>query len=376
MSERILILGGGFGGLTAAIELKRLCGDDAQVTVVDRDTDAYIGLAKLWVATGQRSTESCLRDRSAVSAHGVEFVRAGISAVDAGAREVVTTAGSFSADHLVIALGMEVDADGVPGIAEHGLNLYALTGASRIAEALADVRGRILVAVCATPFKCPPAPYEAAMMIRDVVSDRASVEVTTPEPRPMPVLPAEIGERVQTMLADRDIAFAPNAKLVEAAAGAARYEDGTERPFDLLVVIPPHRAVPVLAEAGLTEPPGLIPVDRHTLATGHDGVYAIGDCAKVLTLTENPVPRAGILAERQGLVVAQNIAAGIRGQEPSARFDGRGYCFIEVGEGKAVKAEGEFLADPHPVARMEAPSEEGLAEKLAFEAERLKAWFG
>ncbi|HYZ91585.1 MAG TPA: FAD-dependent oxidoreductase [Actinomycetota bacterium] len=377
MAEHVLILGGGFGGLTAGVELKNACGEDVRVTIVDREPDYHMGLTKLWVATGSRSAASCLHPRSGVERHGIDFVQASVRKIDIANRSVQTDDASLEYDRLVVALGLDVDASAVPGIAEHGLNLYSLQGAEQIAPALRESPRRILVTICSTPFKCPPAPYEASMMIRDVVGASAAIEVTSPEPRPFPILPPEAGERVVAMLAERDITYAPGAKIVEAEAGTARYEDGSERNFDVLIVVPPHRPAALLADTGLTDGSGLVVVDRETLRTQAPNVYALGDCAKVLSYTEMPIPRTGNLAERQASVVAKNIASEIRGDEPAARFDGRGYCWVETGGQKAMRAEGEFFGRPHPIGHFAvAPDEAGYRDKVAFEKERLAAWFG
>jgi sulfide:quinone oxidoreductase len=374
MTSKVLILGGGFGGITAAIELAEV----ADVTLIDRELDYYMGLAKLWVATGRRSARGCYRPRDRLKAHGVEFVQAEVQSIDAGDKSVTSSAGRHGYDHLVIALGLGVDPSVVPGLAENGLNLYSMEGAEAVARALPDATGDILIVVCAVPFKCPPAPYEAAMMINSSVDGRARIEVVTPEPRPMPILPPEAGERVIELLAERAIAFTPGHKMVSAEAGVVRFENGAERRFDLLVAVPPHRPPAFLAEIpGLTDASGLITVDRETLATDLPGIYAVGDVAKVLSYTDMPIPRAGVLAEAQARVVAANISALIGGEAPSARFDGRGYCFVEVGGGKALRADGEFLAKPGPLAHLSGqPSEGGLAQKAAFESDRLDAWFG
>jgi sulfide:quinone oxidoreductase len=355
--------------------------DLVDVTVIDREPDYYMGLAKLWVATGRRTAESCIRPRDRLASHGVEFVQAEVRGIDVDARTVDTSGGSVLYDHLIIALGLEVDPTLVPGLVEHALNLYTLAGAEQIGSSLPTVAGDVLIAVCAVPFKCPPAPYEAAMMLDESLRERgtaARIAVVTPEPRPMPILPPEAGERVIALLAERGIEFTPGKKIVGAEPGSARFEDGSERPFDVLIAVPPHRPPAFLADIPrLTDASGLVTVDRETLATAIPGVFAVGDVAKALSFTEMPIPRAGILAEGEAKVVAANIAAELRGETTDARFDGRGYCFIETGGGKALRAEGEFFAQPNPVASFpDGPSEQGFREKLAFEADRLEAWFG
>ncbi len=381
MSERIVVLGAGFGGITAALELARSAKELADVTVIDREPDYYMGLAKLWVAAGRRTPQDCMRPRDRLARHGIEFVLADVRGIDVDARTVDASTGSVEYDRLIIALGLEPDSSLVPGLEEHALNLYSMTGAEQIGRSLPTIAGDVLIAICAVPFKCPPAPYEAAMMIDDALREHgaaARITVTTPEPRPMPILPPEAGERVIALLAERGIEFVPQTKIVGAEPGVARFEDGTERRFDVLIAVPPHRAPAFLAEVpDLTDASGLVTVDRQTLATAHPGVYAVGDVAKALSFTDMPIPRAGILAEGEAKVVAANIAAELRGESPDARFDGKGYCFIETGGGMALRADGEFFAQPNPVANFpNGPSEQGLREKIAFEADRLKEWFG
>jgi sulfide:quinone oxidoreductase len=376
VTTRVVVLGAGFGGMTAAIELARSAADHAVVTLVDREPEYYMGLTKLWVATGRRTAESCRRPRTNLARHGIDVVQADVEGIDVTAKTVATSTGSVAYDRLIIALGLNVDPTAVPGLAEHGLNLYSMDGAERIASVLSSITGNILVAICAPPFKCPPAPYEAAMMLAEIV--RARVDVITPEPRPMPILPADVGARVVGLLTERGIGFSPEQKIVAVEPGVARLESGDERRFDLLVAIPPHKAPVFLAEVpGLTDASGLVVVDRETLTTQVPDVYAVGDVAKALSHTELPIPRAGILAEAEAKVVAANVASELRGETPAARFDGRGYCFIETGDGRALKADGDFYAQPAPAAVLPTePTKDGLQEKEQFEAERLTAWFG
>lgn len=384
MPSRVLILGGGFGGLTAATELVRLASDRASVTVVDHEPRFAMGLAKLWVATGTRRAEECMHARDRLARRGVGFLCEEVRAIDLAARQVHTGSRALPYDCLVIALGLEVVPETVPGLLEHGLNLYRMSGAEQVCQALSSFTGGdILLTVCATPFKCPPAPYEAAMLIDDFlrahkVRDKANLEIATVEPRPLPSLPAENGNAVLSMLQPKGIVFSPGHKLVRVEAGKAVFENGVEKRFDLLIAIPPHRSPSVLREtAGLTDASGLIPVDRTTLVTSHPGVFAVGDCAKALSLTNQPIPRAGILAENQAKVVAANIAAELSGRSDRSAFDGRGFCFVEVGGGMAVKGEGEFYAPGGPIGNFaKQPSREAQREKVEFERTRLRAWFG
>lgn len=380
----IVIIGAGFGGITTALELAGRSNGDASVTLIDRATHFYMGLTKLWVATGLRTPEECLHPRSKLARDHVRFVNGEVTQIDLDRQVVVTSDDRVSFDRLVIACGLEVRPEAVPGLSDHGLNLYSMEGAATVHKVLQDFDGgKITILICAPPYKCPPAPYEAAMLIDDLlrkkgVREKTTVEIATPEPRPLPVLPTETGQRVAGFLAERGIESHAEHKAVSIEPGRIVFEGKEPRGFDLLIAVPPHKA-PAFVQSldSLTAPSGMIKVDRATLRTGRDGVFAIGDVAAVMTHADAPIPRAGVFAEGQGKVVAANIAAELRGAAPSAVYDGRGYCFLEVGGGKAMKVEGEFLAQPKPTAQLAGdPNEDSFLQKQRFESERVSAWFG
>lgn len=380
----VVIVGAGFGGISAGLELRRRSNGDAKVTLVDSATHFYMGLTKLWVAAGLRTPDECVHPRDNLSRHGVNFVNAEVSHIDLDQNVVTTNNGNIGFDRLVIACGLEVRPDAVPGLDEHGLNLYSLDGAAAISQALQNFDGgEIVILICGPPFKCPPAPYEAAMLIDDrlrkqEVRDRSRIVVATPEPRPLPVLPTETGERVAAFLAERGIEYLAGHKPTSVEPGRIDFDGVQSRPYDLLIAVPPHRPPEFVRNLdSLVAPSGLIKVDRETLKTSAEGVFALGDVAAVMTHADAPIPRAGVFAEAQGRVVGANIAAELSGSEPTATFDGLGYCFLEVGAGKALKVEGNFLAQPKPTAKaFGSPSEEVFKEKQRFEAERVAAWFG
>jgi sulfide:quinone oxidoreductase len=383
MPVKVLIIGGGFGGLAAATELAKLAGSRVAVTVIDREPRFFMGFTKLWVAVGRRKAEECMHPRERLSRQGVEFILDEARGLDASRKELLTGAGPIPYDKLVLAPGLAVVPEAVPGLAEHGLNLYQMSGAEEVHAALrAFAGGDILLAVCAMPFKCPPAPYEAALLLDDFlrargVRDKARIAIATPEPRPVPVLAPEIGNGVLAQLGAHGVDFIRQAKLARVEKRTAHFENGTSRSFDLLIAVPPHRPPPfAAATAGLTDASGFILVDKRTLATPLPDVYAVGDAAKVTTATGAFIPRAGIFAEGQAKIVARNLATEATGGRDLARFDGTGYCFLETGGGRALRVEGDFFAEPTPTATLDAaPSPENLQAKEAFEAKRIRAWF-
>jgi sulfide:quinone oxidoreductase len=379
----IAIIGAGFGGITAALQLSESLKDSVSITLIDRETHFYVGLTKLWVMAGLRRPQDCLHPREKLSHNGVRFVNADVNEVDLDGHAVSTTDGSIKYDRLIISCGLDVRPDAVPGLSENGLNLYSMEGAAAANRALNEFSGgELMILICAPPYKCPPAPYEAAMLIDDFLRKRGvrvltNLVVATPEPRPLPVLPTETGERVGSFLKEREINYLAEHKVTSVEKGRIDFEGKGSRNFDLLIAVPPHRPPGFVQSLdGLTAPSGLIKVDPENLRTSRDEVFAVGDVAAVMTHTGTPIPRAGVFAEAQAKVAAANIAAELDGAQPT-RYQGRGYCFLEVGDGRAMKVEGDFLADPKPdVKPLGDPTEERFQEKQRFEAERVAAWFG
>ncbi|HEX6131960.1 MAG TPA: FAD/NAD(P)-binding oxidoreductase, partial [Actinomycetota bacterium] len=165
------------------------------------------------------------------------------------------------------------------------------------------------------------------------------------------------------------------AKPERVEEGRVVLEGGDEEPFDLLVAVPPHRPPDVVASSGLTAEHGWVGVDAGTLAARFDGVYAVGDVTLIPLPNGLPFPKAGLMAERQGIRAGRAIAAEVRGEAPPPPFDGTGSCPIELGGGEAALVEGDWYAAPEPVVSIAGPTQDPTA-KLDFERERLARWFG
>jgi sulfide:quinone oxidoreductase len=382
VTGRTLILGGGFGGIAAAVELRRALGpDDHEVVLVDRSDGFAMGLRKLWELFGRATVAEGTRSRSLLERHGVRYVRAEIDAIDPAARAAETSAGRLDGDHLVIALGAVSRPDLLPGLAEHGHDVWAFGGVPAAAEALrAFDGGRALVLVAGSPYPCPPAPYECAIGLRERllergIGDRAEVAVVAPMPILLPNAGREGSDWMARQLDARGIGHRVGAKPERVEEGRVVLEGGDEEPFDLLVGVPPHRPPDVVATSGLTAEHGWVGVDAGTLATRFDGVYAVGDVTLIPLPNGLPFPKAGLMAERQGIRVARAIAAEVRGEAPPPPFDGTGSCPVELGGGEAALVEGDWYAAPEPIVTITGPARDPAA-KLGFERERLAAWFG
>jgi sulfide:quinone oxidoreductase len=373
--KTVLILGGGLGGLTAAGHLRRLLPAAHRVVVVEPKESFSLCMANLWLMTGDRERlQEGERPLSRLETKGIEWVRGAVESLDPAARTVQTSAGAFQADYIIVALGAEKRPEAVPGFTEAALDLYDAAGAQEIRRALDGFSGgRIVVLVSRTPFSCPSAPYEAAYLIDDMLRrrglrDQSEIAVYTPEDQPMPVAGPAVGAEILRMLAERDISFHGEQIVmrIDSAARRVLFEvDDTS--FDLLVGVPAHVAPQPVRESGLTDASGWVPVDPTTLQTRHANVFAIGDVTAIRLPIGMFLPKAGVFADGQARAVAEAIAAEVAGGGEPRRFDGYGFCYIEVGEGAAAYGSGNFYGLPGPRITIEPPSQRFRKEKAEME---------
>ncbi len=375
MNRTALILGAGLGGLVAAEMLRKLLPASDRVIAVDRAERHFFPPSLLWLMVGDRKPEDFTRSLNRLISRGVEFRHGAVTRIDAQRRAVEIDGKSLVADALVIALGAEYAPGAIPGLLEAGLNLYTMEGATAIRDALAHFEGgRIVVLTAAPMYKCPAAPYEAALLVdshlrKRGLHDKASIEFFAAEPRPMFVAGPEVGAAVRGMIEARGIAYHPEyqVKEVDPAAHRITFASGATADFDLLLYVPPHRAPSVAREAGLINESGWIPVDRHTLQTQFDNVFAIGDITTIPLKMGRPLPKAGVFAHSQAEVVANNIAHAWTGKGTPRQFIGEGMCFIETGGGRAAIGKGNFYAEPMPQVEMRGPSLFWHAGKILYE---------
>jgi sulfide:quinone oxidoreductase len=377
--KRVLILGGGFGGLAAAHRLKEKLGEAVEVTLVDRRSHFMVGFRKSWALAGHSTLEAGQRPIENLSRLGVRVIRESVTAIHAEARSAQAGDRTFEADALIVALGAELAPEAVPGLKEHAFNVYDPQDVPRAAQALKDFKGgRIAIGIFGVPYKCSPAPYEMALLINEALKARRvkfELEVFSPQPMSMPVLGQAGCNLIEDRLEDRGITFLPNHKAESVAAGEVVFAD-ERRPFDMLLAVPPHRAPAVVRESGLTGPSGWIGVEARTLATKTPGVYAIGDVVQIMMADGKPLPKAGVFAEAMGETVAERIVEEFSGRPPAATFKGEGGCYLEVGSGQAMMVTGSFLTEPGPEVTLTEASAEYFESKKAFETERLTKWFG
>lgn len=383
MTDRtVAVLGGGIGGLVAVRRLRRLLDAADRVVLVERDATFVFPPSLLWVMSGVRRPERISADRRRLRRAGIEVLQAEVLALDPEARRVKTSEGEVSFDAAVVALGAELAPEALPGFAEAAHNLYTLEGAAAAGRALRRFEGgRVAVVVSRLPYKCPAAPYEAAFLAEAALRRRgvrgdAAIDVFTPEPYPMPTAGPVLGQALASMLAERGITLHAETAVerIEPATSELVLTDGGRAGYDLLLGVPPHAAPEAIRASGLAAESGFLPVDRHSLATSAEGVYALGDATTIPIAGSKFLPKAGVFAEAQAAVVAANIAAELAGRPATARFEGKGACFVELGDGRAAFATGDFYAPEAPQIALRRPGPHWHLAKVAFEQYWMRRW--
>jgi sulfide:quinone oxidoreductase len=375
---RVVVLGAGFGGLELATKLSEEFGEAADIVLIDREDGFIFGFSKLDVMFGRATEDAVFHRYADVTKPGVKIVKAEIAAIDPVAKHVDTTEGAFDADILVIALGADVHPEATPGLLDGGHEFYTPGSAFRLRGVLENFQGgRVVIGVTSLPFKCPPAPSEAALLLHDFLTergrrDRSEIALVTPQPAPIPPSP-DTSAALLAAFAERGISFIPNRALksVDPARQVAQFDDGSEMPYDLLFGIPVHSVPAVVAESGLAVD-GWIAVHPMTLETSFPGVFAIGD------VTSHGTPKAGVFAEREGEAVAERIAAILRSQTETAEYDGKGLCYIQMGSHQVARVNVQFTpsAAQPVVGTFDEPTMQLAADKAEFGRSRARRWFG
>jgi sulfide:quinone oxidoreductase len=373
---RVLVLGAGFGGLELTTQLSDELGDDAEIVLIDKGEGFVFGFSKLDVMFGRTVPEAVVHPYRDVVKPGVRFVQTEIRAIDPVARTVETDAGTFAGDVMVVALGADLDPAATPGLVEGGHEFYTVPGAFAVRDVLAEFPGgRVIVGVTSTPFKCPPAPSETALLVHDFLTerglrDRSDVALLMPLPVPIPPSPVA-SEAILAAFAARDIEWHPNVlvRALDPERKVLQLADGEEMPYDLFLGVPRHHAPAVVQASGMCVD-GWIPVDPGTLETQFPGVYAVGDVTSVGT------PKAGVFAEGQAAVVAAAVIARHADAESGVTYDGTGKCYLEFGTEGVARVEVTFQPGQRPSGVFEPASAEGAALKAEFGTTRIRRWFG
>ena len=364
------------GGLELTTRLSDALPGEVEITLIDKNEAFVFGFSKFDLMFGKNTLDGVRAYYRDIVKPGVEFRQELITGIDAAARRVTTDRGAYEADIVVIALGADYDIDATPGLREGGNEFYSIDGALKLRDVLPTfTSGAVIIGVMGEPFKCPPAPSEAAMLLDEYLSERGfrskiDISIVFPFGRPIPPSP-EGSKAILDRFAERNIKFIGDQVItgLDPARKVALLRDGTTMPYDLFLGVPIHRAPAVVHASGLAVD-GWIPVDKVNLATRFPGVYAVGD------VTSAPVPKAGVFAESAARTVAEDIVSKLRHGDAPAPFDGAGTCYVEFGGGRVGRVDADFLGGPSPTAPFRSPSPATAAEKKDFATSRRQRWFG
>jgi sulfide:quinone oxidoreductase len=379
---QVVVLGGGFGGLSAVTELRERLAPDDELVLIDRRATFTMGFAKLWDLAGVRPLATGTRALRDLEHKNIRVIQADVTSIDAASRHIETRDGRFDPDALVVALGSRPAPRHrrmLDGAGAHDLYDQDALPAMRADLATIDT-GRVVVSILGGPFKCPPAPYEAALIVDGLLRERGvrddvEVAITSPQPMTLPVAGVDASRYLAGHLDDHDVQLHSGRRVadIDAARRTVVFaDDAGELGYDLLLGVPADAPPEVLVDSGLTGTSGWLEPDPATLRLAFDRVVAVGDCTMIPTATAQ-LPHAGVFAAAQARVAARNVVAELTGREDE-RFDGHGFCFLELPGEQVAYVEGDFYADPPDVTLTPADHEQ-FRRKQAYERDQLADWF-
>ncbi|MEX1241100.1 MAG: FAD/NAD(P)-binding oxidoreductase [Cyclobacteriaceae bacterium] len=379
MKKTILVLGAGTGGVITAHQLikglSKKGNEIFKVVLFEKEVRSIFAPSLLWLLVGMRKPAQIFKPVTNLKKKDLELVQGTIEHVDPASKIVKVNGKEYRGDYMVISLGVEQTTE--HDLDKSGFDFYTLQGAADFFEKLKNFNGgKIVVLVPSLPFKCPAAPYEAALLIHDYIKrkgleNKSDISIYTPEPGPMSVAGKEISGQVRMTVESRGIQYFPEHQFTAVNDSALVFQNGKSVHYDLLAYTPKHQCPPVIKTTSLVGNSGWVEVDRHTMESKYPDVYAIGDITSIPLEMGKPLPKAGVFAHYQAKVVAHNIIQKISGKESDQKFMGDGQCFLETGGGKAGYAAGNFYASPKPLVKMKRPGIWWHWTKVWFE----KYWF-
>ena len=237
--------------------------------------------------------------------------------------------------------------------------------------------GKIAIVIMGMPYKCPPAPFEASLLVDSMlrkrgIRDSVEIDFYSPAPITLPAAGPEVSKKILDLVNSEKITFHNSQKIKHVESKKLIFEND-EYSFDILLAIPPHIAPKIIYDSNLAKAPGFIPIDRDC-KTPFENIFAVGDVTSLTVIDSLVVPKAGIFAEGEGITVAKNIISKIESKETSAIFDGKGGCFLESGRDTASIIEVDMFTNSKPSTKLTESTKDNLSKKLDFEKERLSKW--
>ncbi|MGZ6372058.1 MAG: NAD(P)/FAD-dependent oxidoreductase [Candidatus Limnocylindria bacterium] len=356
--NRVVILGGGVGGtLVANLLVRKLRYDidrhEASVTLVDEMGNHVYQPGFMYIAMGGERAEKLVRPERSLLDEEVQLQVRRAVRIDEAKSEIEMDDGSrLGYDQLVIATGSRIVPEEMEHFNEEAQHFYTAEAALKLRHALdAFTGGRIVIGIAGMPYKCPPAPLEVAFLIESELRERglrekSQIDYCSPIGRAFTI--ESVSEMATPILAEKGIELHTffNVEAIDPTRKVVQSLEGEELPYDLLILVPPHRGSKLVIDSGLAPNSGWLPTDHHTLQVGgRPNVYALGDA------TDLPLSKAGSTAHFEAPIVAERIAATVQGREPSgkhASYTGKVICFFEVGDGKGTLLQFDYDHPPKP----------------------------
>ena len=357
--QRIAILGGGVGGtLTANLLAKKLRravdAGEVEIMVVDSTGSHVYQPGFMYIAMGGERAANLARPERSLLDKRVTLVVGDVERVDEARQQVHLANGlKLGYDHLVLATGSRIVPEAIEHFDQEAHHFYTAEAAAKLRAALDRFTGgRIVIGIAGMPYKCPPAPLEVAFLIESELRDRklrdrSELHFCSPIGRAFTI--ESVSDMATPILEQKSIELHTffNVEAIDPARKVVMSLEGEELPYDLLILVPPHKGQQFLMDSGLAPAPGgWLPTDRHTLEVGgRPNVFALGDA------TDLPLSKAGSTAHFEAPVVAERIVARIEGRAPAGKhadYEGKVMCFFEIGDGKGTLLQFDYNHPPRP----------------------------
>ena len=384
--KRILILGAGFGGLTSANILQKNLSQTCEIVIIDKKDYFLMGFVNLWILNGDRTLKDAKISLYNLQNKGITFICGDITSINLKEKNVsIDNNNLLDYDFLIISLGAEYALEEIDGfIKNKGYNLYDAENIPNLRTKLLGFdRGEIAICITRFPYKCPPAPFEASFLINDILiknetRHNISIGIYTPAEIPLPVAGKKVNSDLCDLLKAHHINFHPLHKLNKVSEKTLEFNNGSENKIiacELIIAVPPHK-VPSIVKCSdlINDDYEWINVNKYTLQTKYENVYAIGDVTDIKINNKISIPKAGIFAENQAKVVCEQIISSITNNSSNSKFEGKGFCFMEIGDRKAGYIDTNFYSPDGPITVLESPSNENYIKKIEFEKTRINDW--